>query len=87
MIHIIGDYYAKPNNMGFTVLKKKGLNKKGQQTYLTVGYCGNMSEVCWLVYQAAVGDRLQERDTELKEAIEIMKETRDMIYKQLEVLE
>lgn len=39
MIHLIKNYYAAPNNMGFTLLKEKNRkDKKGNTTYETLGY-------------------------------------------------
>lgn len=61
MIHLIKNYYAAPNNMGFTLLKEKNRkDKKGNTTYETLGYCGNFEEVIILLKRRAVNDRLSE---------------------------
>lgn len=89
MVHIIDDYYAEPNNLGFTVIEKKQVKKKDsdelKEVTSTVGYCGNLQEVCWLVTRARTNEKCSERDMELKEVIAIMKQTKNMIMKALEV--
>ena len=43
MIHLIKNYYADPNNMGFTLLEqKKTKDKDDNPTYNTIGYCGSL---------------------------------------------
>lgn len=42
MVHLIENYYAIPNNMGFTLAVDKGkTDKEGNKTYDTIGYCGS----------------------------------------------
>lgn len=87
MIHIINNYYAVPNNMGFTVVQDKGkVDKDGNKLNTIIGYCGNIEEVCHLAYNVAAGEKVAERDMELSEAIQIMKDTKQMIHKALEGL-
>lgn len=87
MIHIISNYYAIPNNTGFTLVQDKGkVDKDGKEIYATIGYCGDIAEVCWLAYKVAAGERIAERDMELSEAIQVMKETKEMIHNALEGL-
>ena len=87
MIHIISNYYADPNNTGFTLVQDKGkVDQKGNMLKTTIGYCGDIAEVCWLAYKVAAGEKIAERDMEFSEAIQIMKETKEEIYKALEGL-
>lgn len=87
MIHIIDNYYAVPNNMGFTLIQDKGkLDKDGNKICTTIGYCGDIAEVCWLAYKAVAGEKIGKRDMEFAEAIQVMKETKEMIHKILEGL-
>ena len=80
MIHIHEDYYAKPDSIGFSVVKKtQKIDKKGNVVYNTLGYCGNISEVFWLAYKVIAAERLSEKDMELKEAVSILRETKEMI--------
>lgn len=84
MIHILGDYWAKPTSMGFDLVKKKKeKDKNGNDMYNTIGYCGNIEEVIWVAYRHISEERCSERTMELKEAIQIMKETKEMIQKAL----
>lgn len=84
MIHIQDRYYAKPDSIGFSLVKESGkCNKKGEPTYVTIGYCGDINEVCWLAYRTIVGEKLSEVDCELKEAILIMQETKNNIERAL----
>lgn len=77
MIHLIKNYYAAPNNMGFTLLKEKNRkdNKKGNTTYETLGYCGNFEEVIILLKRRAVNDRLSEESMELSDALQVIQDT------------
>ena len=39
MVHLIENYYALPNNMGFTLAVDKGkTDKEGNKIYDTIGY-------------------------------------------------
>ena len=60
MVHLIENYYAIPNNMGFTLAQDKGrTDKEWNPLYDTVGYCGNFEEVILLLKRKVVGDKLQ----------------------------
>ena len=62
MIHLIQNYYADPNNMGFTLVIDKGRkDKDGKALYDTVGYCGSFEEVIYLLKRRVVNDRLKNR--------------------------
>lgn len=89
MIHVIDNYYAIPNGNGFTVGQPtdKFDKKTGKQVYRTIGYCGDLKEVCWLVMKERTNQIASEKNMELAEAIEIMKETKEMIRKALRVEE
>lgn len=76
MIHLIKNYYATPNNMGFTLLKKKSRkDKEGNLVYETIGYCGNFEEVILLLKRRVVNDRLSEGSMELAEALQVIRDT------------
>lgn len=84
MIHILDNYYAKPDSIGFSLVKASGkINKKGEPTYTTIGYCGDINEVCWLAYRTIAGEKLSEVNYELKEAILILQETKNNIERAL----
>lgn len=85
MIHITKDYYAKPDgNTGFNLVqKRKEKDKNGNDTYAILGYCGNIEEVVRLAYRHLTGKICAEKEMELKEAIQIMRDTREMICKAL----
>ena len=76
MIHLIENYYALPNNMGFTLTVDKGRkDKNGEKLYDTIGYCGNFEEVILLLKRRAVNDRLSEETMELADAIQVIRDT------------
>ncbi len=76
MIHLIENYYADPNNMGFTLVMDKGRkDKDGKSLCDTVGYCGSFEEVIYLLKRKVVNDRLKEEPMELKEALQVIKDT------------
>lgn len=76
MIHLIENYYADPNNMGFTLVIDKGRkDKDGKALYDTVGYCGSFEEVIYLLKRKVVNDRLKEEAMELREALQVIRDT------------
>lgn len=76
MIHLIENYYADPNNMGFTLVIDKGRkDKDGKALYDTVGYCGSFEEVIYLLKRKVVNDRLKEESMELREALQVIRDT------------
>lgn len=76
MIHLIKNYYATPNNMGFTLLKKKSRkDKEGNPVYETIGYCGNFEEVILLLKRRVVNDQLSESSMELSDALQVIQDT------------
>ena len=76
MIHLIQNYYADPNNMGFTLVIDKGRkDKDGKALYDTVGYCGNFEEVIYLLKHKVVNDRLKTEPMELREALQVIRDT------------
>ena len=80
MIHLIGNYYADPNNMGFTLLEqRKTKDKDGNHTYNTVGYCGSLEETVFLLKRRVVDQKLKSRSMELTEALTVIKETTEEI--------
>lgn len=55
MIHLIENYYAIPNNMGFTLAIDKGkTDKEGNKTYDTIGYCGSFEETISLLRRKVI---------------------------------
>ena len=82
MIHLIKNYYADPNNMGFTLLERKQTkDKDGNPTYTsnTIGYCGSFEEVIFLLKRKVVDQKLKSRSMELSEALEVIGETTEEI--------
>jgi len=76
MIHLIENYHADPNNMGFTLVIDKGRkDKDGNALYDTVGYCGSFEEVIYLLKRKVVNDRLKEEPMELREALQVIRDT------------
>ena len=75
MIHLIENYYADPNNMGFTLVIDKGRkDKDGKALYDTMGYCGSFEEVIYLLKRKVVNDRLKEESMELREALQVIRD-------------
>lgn len=80
MIHLIKNYYADPNNMGFTLLeKRKEPDKDGNPTYSTVWYCGSFEEVIFLLKRKVVDQKLKSRSMELSEALAVIRDTTEEI--------
>lgn len=76
MIHLIKNYYAIPNNMGFTLAVDKGRkNQDGTKAYDTIGYCGSFEEVLFLLKRKVVDRRLKSGSYELSEALDVIRET------------
>jgi len=88
MIHLIKNYYADPNNMGFTLVIDKGRkDKDGKVMYDTVGYCGSFEEVIYLLKRKVVNDRLKTEPMELREALQVIRDTtREIIEAMKEVI-
>lgn len=85
MIHLIENYYAIPNNMGFTLAVDKGkTDKEGNKTYDTIGYCGSFEETVSLLRRKVVDQRLQNGLYELSEALEIIQATAEEIKAAIE---
>ena len=87
MIHLIENYYADPNNMGFTLVIDKGRkDKDGKALYDTVGYCGSFEEVIYLLKRKVVNDRLKEESMELRETLQVIRDaTREITEAMKEV--
>lgn len=87
MIHLIENYYADPNNMGFTLVIDKGRkDKDGKALYDTMGYCGSFEEVIYLLKRKVVNDRLKEEPMELREALQVIRDaTREITEAMKEV--
>ena len=80
MIHLIKNYYAIPNNMGFTLAVDKGRkNQDGTNSYDTIGYCGSFEEVIFLLRRKIVDRRLKSGLYELSEALDMIRETSEEI--------
>lgn len=88
MIHLIENYYADPNNMGFALVMDKGRkDKDGKALYDTVGYCGSFEEVIYLLKRKIVNDRLKEESMELREALQVIRDaTREITEAMKEVI-
>ena len=87
MIHLIENYYADPNDMGFTLVIDKGRkDKDGKALYDTVGYCGSFEEVIYLLKRKVVNDRLKEESMELRETLQVIRDaTREITEAMKEV--
>lgn len=80
MIHLIENYYADPNNLGFTLLEqRKAKDKDGNHTYNTLGYCGSFEEVVFLLKRKVIDQKLKSRSMELSEALVVIRETTEQI--------
>ena len=85
MVHLIENYYAIPNNMGFTLSVDKGRkDKAGNSCYETIGYVENFEEVVLLLKRKTVDQRLQKGCIELSEALTVIRDTTDEIMKAVE---
>ena len=87
MIHIYGKYYAKVYEHGYILMKDNGKYDKGETKWLDLGYYGTLEDVVYGAYSHYVKDKLSKTAVELKEALDFMKETREMFRKALEGLE
>ena len=88
MVHLIENYYAIPNNMGFTLAQDKGrTDNDGNPLYDTVGYCGNFEEVILLLKRKVVGDKLQDGCIDLSEALAVIRETTEEIKQETKGIE
>lgn len=80
MVHLIENYYAIPNNMGFTLAVDKGkTDKEGNKTYDTIGYCGSFEETISLLRRKVVDQRLQNGLHELSEALTVIENVKEEI--------
>lgn len=80
MVHLIENYYALPNNMGFTLAVDKGkTDKEGNKIYDTVGYCGSFEETISLLRRKVVDQRLQNGLHELSEALTVIENVKEEI--------
>lgn len=80
MVHLIENYYAIPNNMGFTLAVDKGkTDKEGNKIYDTIGYCGSFEETISLLRRKVVDQRLQNGLHELSEALTVIENVKEEI--------
>lgn len=80
MVHLIENYYALPNNMGFTLAVDKGkTDKEGNKIYDTIGYCGSFEETISLLRRKVVDQRLQNGLYELPEALTVIENVKEEI--------
>lgn len=80
MVHLIENYYAIPNNMGFTLAVDKGkTDKEGNKTYDTIGYCWSFEETISLLRRKVVDQRLQNGLHELSEALTVIENVKEEI--------
>lgn len=85
MIHIIDNYYAQANNYGYTVLKERDtLDKDGNKTYATLGYCGKLKEAIRMVLKDMMQSHAEGKAMELREALQYIKDQTDRIEKAME---
>lgn len=80
MVHLIENYYAIPNNMGFTLAVDKGkTDKEGNKIYDTIGYCGSFEETISLLRRKVVDQCLQNGLYELSEALTVIENVKEEI--------
>ena len=80
MVHLIENYFALPNNMGFTLAVDKGkTDKEGNKIYDTIGYCGSFEETISLLRRKVVDQRLQNGLHELSEALTVIENVKEEI--------
>ena len=80
MVHLIENYYALTNNMGFTLAVDKGkTDKEGNKIYDTIGYCGSFEETVSLLRRKVVDQRLQNGSYELSEALAVIENVTEEI--------
>ena len=80
MVHLIENYYALTNNMGFTLAVDKGkTDKEGNKIYDTIGYCGSFEETVSLLRRKVVDQRLQNGSYELSEALAVIENEKEEI--------
>ena len=80
MVHLIENYYALTNNMGFTLAVDKGkTDKEGNKIYDTIGYCGSFEETISLLRRKVVDQRLQNGLYELSEALTVIENVKEEI--------
>ena len=80
MVHLIENYYALTNNMGFTLAVDKGkTDKEGNKIYDTIGYCGSFEETVSLLRRKVVDQRLQNGSYELSEALAVIENVKEEI--------
>ena len=80
MVHLIENYYALTNNMGFTLAVDKGkTDKEGNKIYDTIGYCGSFEETISLLRRKVVDQCLQNGLYELSEALTVIENVKEEI--------
>lgn len=85
MIHLIENYYAESNNMGFTLLADRGTkDKQGNPQYNTLGYCESFENTIFLLKRKVVDHRLKRGSYELSEALDVIRRTTEEIKQAIE---
>lgn len=80
MIHLLGNYYAKPDILEYTLLlDREKKDKAGNQVYTTLGHCGSLQETQQLLQRKLVRERVSEHDMELSEALRLIKDETNKI--------
>lgn len=83
MIHIYGKYYAKVYDHGYILMKENGKNEKGETKWQDLGYYGTLEATIKGTYNNYVKDKFSKTAIELKDALAVMKETRELFRKVL----
>lgn len=77
MLHIIDDYYAKGDTLGYTVMRQKESKKTGDIIYSTLGYCTSLVECIDIVIKDSTQEKISgEEVIELVKALEFIKRQR-----------
>ena len=87
MIHLIEDYYASVGTNGYALLKRNGVDKQGEDKYITLGYCGSLLETLKLLQRKSVALRLRDGENSLVQALNVIREQTEKIEKAMEGLD
>ena len=84
MIEVTEEYYIKPEDNTYTVMKKRYNSKKQAYEYSAMSYHGTFVEAAEKILKMQQCDKLQGKEITLSEAISILKETQEQVRKDLE---
>lgn len=80
MIHLIDNYYAKPEIYGYQLVKDTGRkDRNNNPVYASLGYCSDLIKTAKLLHNKLIRDNLPDSCIELSKALDIMREQRQRI--------